>query len=416
VARADSAVPDRRLTVLIAPDSFKGSLTSVEVARALADGWLRARPADEMRLAPLADGGEGTLVAIEAAGGWEWRSAAAHDPLGREIEARWLVSADGRRAVVELAAASGLSRLAPAERDAVAASTFGTGEVLRAVLDAGIRRIDLGVGGSASTDGGLGILAALGLGMTVEPELVVHLDELDPRLGDVDLRIASDVTNPLLGPSGAAAVYGPQKGASPVDVRNLDDALGRWADALEAATGRHERDTQGAGAAGGTVFGLACLRERFRSFAIVPGVDLVMEATGFDAKLAGADLVITGEGRIDAQTAFGKTALGVARRAAAAGVPCVAIGGGVEPEGIAALAAVGAVAVPVVERPQSVDEAMAAGPAPLERCGERLARLVGLGAKLTTVRRPPRVPGIDRGRVVIHDDFDDPLPEFEKYT
>ena len=407
----------RPLTILVAPDSFKGSLTSVEVARALADGWLRARPGDEMRLAPLADGGEGTLVAIEAAGGWEWRSAAAHDAIGREIEARWLVSTDGRRAVVELAAASGLSRLAADERDPVAASTFGTGEVLRAVLDAGIRRVDLGVGGSATTDGGLGILAALGLGMTVEPELVVHLEELDPRLGEADLRIASDVTNRLLGPAGAAAVYGPQKGASPVDVRNLDDALARWADALEAASGSRERDTPGAGAAGGTVFGLACLRERFRAFAIVPGVDLVMEATGFAAKLDGADLVLTGEGRIDRQTAFGKTALGVARRAAAAGVPCIAVGGGVESEGIEALAAVGAVAVPVVERPQSVEEAMAAGPAPLERCGERLAQMVGVGMKLAAPgKRPARVPGMDRDHIVIHDNFDDPLPEFEKYT
>lgn len=375
-------MPGHPLTVLVAPDSFKGSLTSVEGARALAAGWLRARPADEIRLAPLADGGEGTLVAIQAAGGWEWRSAAAHDPLGREIEARWLVSADGDRAVAELAAASGLSRLAAEERDPVGASTFGTGEVLRAVLDAGIRRVDLGVGGSATTDGGLGILAALGLGLAVEPELVVHLEELDPRLGEVDLRIASDVTNPLLGPSGAAAVYGPQKGASAVDARNLDAALGRWADALEAATGRRERETPGAGAAGGAVFGLACLRDRFRSFAIVSGVDLVMEATSFAGKLVGADLVLTGEGRIDGQTAFGKTALGVARRAAAAGVPCVAVGGGVEPEGVAALAAVGALAAPVVERPQSVEEAMAAGPAPLERCGERLAHLVGIGMKL----------------------------------
>lgn len=381
-ARAGSGVPGHPLTVLVAPDSFKGSLTSVEGARALAAGWLRARPADEIRLAPLADGGEGTLVAIQAAGGWEWRSAAAHDPLGREIEARWLVSADGDRAVAELAAASGLSRLAAEERDPVGASTFGTGEVLRAVLDAGIRRVDLGVGGSATTDGGLGILAALGLGLAVEPELVVHLEELDPRLGEVDLRIASDVTNPLLGPSGAAAVYGPQKGASAVDARNLDAALGRWADALEAATGRRERETPGAGAAGGAVFGLACLRDRFRSFAIVSGVDLVMEATSFAGKLVGADLVLTGEGRIDGQTAFGKTALGVARRAAAAGVPCIAVGGGVEPEGVAALAAVGALAAPVVERPQSVEEAMAAGPAPLERCGERLAHLVGIGMKL----------------------------------
>jgi glycerate kinase len=375
-------VADRSLRVLVAPDSFKGSLTSVEVARAIAAGWSRARPGDDVELAPLADGGEGTLVAVEAAGGWRWRTAAVHDPIGRAIEAHWLISADGTRAVVEMAAASGLSRLAPGELDPVNASTYGTGELLRAVLDAGIPRIDLGVGGSATTDGGLGILAALGLGMTVEPELAVHLDELDPRLGEVELRIASDVTNPLLGPTGAAAVYGPQKGASPVDVANLDAALARWADALEAATGRRERETAGAGAAGGIVFGLACLRERFRSFAIVPGVELVMEAASFAEKLAGADLVVTGEGRVDGQTGFGKTAQGVALRARAAGVPCVAIGGGVEVDGIRVLAAVGTVAVPVVERPQSVEEAMAAGVAPLERAGERVARLVGLGLGL----------------------------------
>ena len=372
----------RPLTVLVAPDSFKGSLTSVEVARALAAGWARARPDDRLVLAPLADGGEGTLVAIEAAGGWTWQEAAAHDPLGRPLTARWLRSADGTRAVVELAAASGLSRLAPSERDPAGASTYGTGEVLRAVFDAGVRRIDLGVGGSATTDGGLGILAALGLAMTVEPPVVVHLEELDPRLREVSLRIACDVTNPLLGPRGAAAVYGPQKGADPATVAELDAALCRWADALEAATGRRERDTPGAGAAGGATFGLACLRDRFAGFAIVPGVDLVMDAAGFAESLAHADLVLTGEGRIDRQTAFGKTALGVARRAQAAGVACIAVGGGVEPDGIAALAAVGAIAVPVAELPQSVDEAMAAGSAPVERCGERLARLIGIGEGL----------------------------------
>jgi glycerate 2-kinase len=347
-------MPARPLTVVIAPDSFKGSLTSVEVARALAAGWRRARPVDHLVLAPLADGGEGTLVAIEAAGGWVWEEAAAHDPLGRPLSARWLRSTDGLRAVVELAAASGLSRLTPAERDPAGASTYGTGEVLRAVVATGVRRIDLGVGGSATTDGGLGILAALGLVMTTETAVVAHLDEIDPRLSSVELRIACDVTNPLLGPRGAAAVYGPQKGASPVDVRELDAALGRWADTLEAATGRRERDTPGAGAAGGATFGLACLRDRFAGFAIVPGVELVMEAAGFTDKVAGADLVLTGEGRVDGQTAFGKTALGVARRAAQAGVPCVAVGGGVDPDGISALATVGATVIPVSERPQSV--------------------------------------------------------------
>ena len=322
-------MPGRSLTVLVAPDSFKGSLTSVEVARSLAAGWTRARPDDRLVLAPLADGGEGTLVAIEAAGGWTWQEAAAHDPLGRPLIARWLRSTDGTRAVVELAAASGLSRLTGAELDPAGASTYGTGEVIGAALDAGVRRIDLGVGGSATTDGGQGILTALGLRATAAPEPVVDLRGLDPRLAEVSLRIACDVTNPLLGPRGAAAVYSPQKGASPVQVDALDAALGRWADALESATGRRERDTPGAGAAGGATFALACLRDRVACFEIVPGVDLVMDAAGFAAKLAAADLVLTGEGRIDRQTAFGKTALGVARRAAALGVPCVAVGGGV---------------------------------------------------------------------------------------
>jgi glycerate 2-kinase len=371
------------LTVVIAPDSFKGSLTSVEVARALGAGWSRARPGDRVVLAPLADGGEGTLDAIVAAGGgWERRMADGHDPLGRPLDVPWLVDKEGGRAIVEMAAVSGLSRLTSRELDPVGASTAGTGEVLRAVLDAGVRQIDLGVGGSATTDGGLGVLTALGMVMTVGQDTIVHLEALDPRLAEVDLRIACDVANPLLGPCGAAAVYGPQKGASPTQVRQLGARLGDWADALEAATGRRERDTPGAGAAGGLTFGLACLRDRFRSFGIVPGVDLVTEAVEFEAKVATADLVLTGEGRIDSQTAFGKTALGVARLAAAAGVPCIAVGGGVDPDGVEALAAVGAVAVPAAERPQSVEAAMAAGAAPLERCGERLARLVGLGELL----------------------------------
>jgi glycerate kinase len=377
VSRSAAAdrVPASHLAVVIAPDSFKGSLTSVEVAQALADGWRRARPGDDVLLAPLADGGEGTLVAIAAAGGWEWRETAVTDPVGRSIVAGWLRSADGGRAVVELAAASGLSRLHATERDPHGATTLGTGELLRAVLQDGIRSITLGIGGSATNDGGAGILRALGATVTDE---AIDLTTLDPRLADVDLRIACDVSNPLLGPTGAAATYGPQKGADADDVAALDAALGRFADALEAAAGRHERDTPGAGAAGGVGFGLLCLRDRFRSLELVPGVDIVMNETDLDGKLARADLVITGEGRIDAQTAFGKTALGVARRAHARGLPTIAVGGGVTPEGAQALAPLGGIAVPVVERPQSVEEAMAAGPDPLIRCAERIGRLVGL--------------------------------------
>lgn len=363
------------MRVVLAPDSFKGSLTSVQVATAIASGWHVARPDDELVLAPLADGGEGTLVAIATAGGWQWRTCAATDPIGRPVEARWLQSRDGHRAVVELAEASGLSRLAASERDPIGASTRGTGEVLRAVLDADIRTITLGIGGSATTDGGAGILRVLGA--TIDGG-VLDLAGLDPRLADTRLRIACDVTNPLLGPTGAAATYGPQKGASAAQVADLDDALSRFADALGAATGRDERETPGAGAAGGTSFGLLSIADRFRSIRLVPGVEVVVEETGLREKLAHADLVITGEGRIDAQTAFGKTALGVAQLAHAAGVACIAIGGGITPEGVEALAGL-AIVVAVTEQPTSLEAAMAAGIAPVARCGERLARLVSLG-------------------------------------
>ena len=372
------------LVILIAPDSFKGSLTSVEVARALGVGWTRARPRDEILFAPLADGGEGTTVAIEAAGGWTWRVASATDPIGRAISARWLQSDDGTRGFIEMAAASGLSRLATDELDPLGATTRGTGELILAALDAGVRDITLGIGGSATNDGGAGILRALGAAISPAETApaAVDLSGLDGRLAETRLRIACDVTNPLLGPRGAAATYGPQKGATADDVAELDRRLAAYADALEAAAGRTERDTAGAGAAGGTGFGLLCLRDRFAALELVPGIDVVMTAADFDGKLDRANVVITGEGRIDAQTAFGKTALGVARRAADASVACIAVGGGVEPDGIEALRPLGAVVVPVVERPQTVAQAMEAGAEPLERCGERIARLVDLGRGL----------------------------------
>ena len=375
------------MLVLIAPDSFKGSLTSVQVARALAEGWSKARPDDSVVLCPLADGGEGTLEAIAAAGGWEWREAAVTDPLGRPIRARWLASNDGTRAAVEMAEGSGLSRVATAERDAVSASSIGTGELLRAAIDSGATYIVLGIGGSATTDGGAGLLRGLGA-IADRDRAEADFSGLDPRLVDVDLAVACDVSNPLLGPTGAAAVYGPQKGASPADVVELDRRLAIFADAVEAAGGRAVREMPGAGAAGGVGFSLLAIGDRFGSFALRPGVDLVFEATLFGDRLAHADLVITGEGRIDAQTGFGKTALGVARRAAAAGVPCIAVGGGVEVAGIEALAEAGAIAVPVVEGPQSIETAMSAGTAPVVRCGERLARLVSIGTSIGSVGLP----------------------------
>ncbi len=382
------------MRLVIAPDSFKGSLTSVDVAEALATGWREVRPTDWIVLAPLADGGEGTLEAVAATGAWVWQEVEATDPIGRPVTARWLRSGDGTRACVELASASGLSRLGLSERDPFGASTLGTGEVIRAALDAGVRHIVLGIGGSATSDGGRGILEALGAVVSgggaggaggggagagdargagdAGGAFEVDLSGLDPRLAETELRIACDVRNPLLGERGAAATYGPQKGASPADVAGLDARLARWADALEEVTGASERDTAGAGAAGGTAFALLCLADRFRTLELVPGVDLVVDEIGLGDLLVTADLVITGEGRIDAQTAFGKTALGVARLAERAGIRCIAVGGGVEPEGVAALEGHGATVVPVWEVPVPVAEAMAAGTAPLVACGRRL--------------------------------------------
>ena len=380
-----------RLHIVLAPDSFKGSLTSVEVARALGEGWSRARPNDQIDLAPLADGGEGTLAAIAETGGWEWRECPAHDPLGRPLVARWLISSDRKRAAVELAEASGLSRLPEGEpRNPIAASSEGTGEVIEAVLDAGIRRILLGVGGSATTDGGSGLLHALGAWYRSDaagglPGPIPHLAAMDLaavdiRLREVEMRIACDVTNPLLGEHGAAATYGPQKGAWPEDVAALDAWLEHFADLLEKASGTKARNTPGAGAAGGAGFGLLCLASRMRSFDLVPGIDVVMAETGFDERLAAADLVITGEGRIDEQTDYGKTALGVARRAEAAGIPCIAVGGAVTPEGLAALANVGTLALPVLDRPMSLQDAMSQAGTIVAAAGERLASLIEVGA------------------------------------
>jgi glycerate kinase len=376
--------------ILVAPDSFKGSLDPLAVARALSDGWCRARPRDDVRLIPLADGGEGTIEAIKATG-TDWLELPVHarDPLHRPIRAVFLRR--GEDAVVEMASASGLSRLLTAERDALGSSTFGTGQVLAAAIGLGARRIVVGLGGSATTDGGSGLLTALGARFLDEAGLdlpagggslgrlaEVDLTELSPILGEVHLTIASDVTNPLLGDLGAAATYGPQKGADQAQVALLDANLAHYAGLLEAATGHVVRDRPGAGAAGGTTAGLLAIADRFASFDIRPGVDVVMELTDFDAALAASDLVLTGEGRVDAQTAFGKTAQGVAIRASDAGVPCICFGGGADQAGIDVMAGLGAIVVPVVERPMSVAEAMAAGASPVARAAERAARLVSL--------------------------------------
>jgi glycerate kinase len=384
----------RPLRVLVAPDSFKGTFSSVVVADALASGWSRVRPEDVVALTPMADGGEGTLDAVEASGGWDRHAVAAKDPLMRTLTAAFL--RHGGRAVVEMASASGLSRVPSVERDAMAASTFGTGQILATAIGLGCRDIVIGFGGSATTDGGAGLLEALGArfrgagGADLGPGggalgglAEVDFTELSEVLAEVHLTVASDVTNPLLGERGAAATYGPQKGAVPEQVNELDRNLRRYADVVEGTIGRPLRYESGTGAAGGAIFGLLAIADRFASLEVRPGVEVVMELTGFDEAVTRTDLVLTGEGNVDGQTAYGKTAMGVAERARAVGTPTICFGGGVTPEGAAFMEDLGVITVPVTERPMDLDEILAAGVAPIARAAARGAAIAELAGSLT---------------------------------
>jgi glycerate kinase len=391
-------VTDRPLTVLVAPDSFGGALDSVDVAAAIAAGWSEVRADDVLVRRPMADGGEGTLAAVADALGdaAERRSVTTTDALGRPIEAEWLLLDAGRGAFVEMAAASGLARLAPDERtpaSARLASTRGTGDLVRAALDAGVERITIGLGGSATTDGGSGLLRALGVRLTgaggADPPdggaalaglASIDAAGLDPRLRDVAIVVASDVTNPLCGPRGAAATYGPQKGADPAAVEELDAALKAWGTAIETATGRLVADLPGAGAAGGTTAGLL----GFTGARVRPGVEVVAELVGLAEALEAADLVITGEGRADEQTLQGKTAMGVATLARPRATPVVLLCGGLGPRAEALEAATAiSVVQPIVDRPTDLAEAMADTDRLLRAAARRLARTVGIGLELS---------------------------------
>lgn len=386
------------LRVLIAPDSFGGALDSVGVTAAIAAGWSRVRPSDEVVRRPMADGGEGTLAALADALGdaAERRTVETTDALGRPISADWLLLDEGRGAFVEMASASGLARLGADERtpqNAGLASTRGTGDLLRAALDAGVDRITIGLGGSATTDGGTGMLAALGVrftddsGADLAPGGAALADlrridpsGLDPRLGDVTLVVASDVTNPLCGTRGAAATYGPQKGADPAAVEALDAALTTYGRAIEVATGRLVADLPGAGAAGGTTAGLL----GFTAARVRPGVQVVAELVGLADALEEADLVITGEGRADEQTLQGKTAMGVATLARPRNTPVVLLCGGLGP-GAEALDAVMTLSVvqPIIDRPMDLADAMADTERLLIAAAGRLARSVGIGLEMS---------------------------------
>ncbi|GAB6875865.1 glycerate kinase [Thermaerobacter litoralis] len=386
------APPGPVLRVLVAPDSFKGSLTAEEAAAAMARGVARSWPGARTTLLPLADGGEGTAAALVRATGGRWVQRQVAGPLGQPVQARWGLLGDGQTAVVEMAAASGLLLVPPGRRRPLEATTYGTGELIRDALDHGCRRLLVAIGGSATTDGGTGMLAALGArfldaagqplppgGGSLNRLDRIDLSGLDPRLAQVTLEVACDVDNPLTGPRGAARVYGPQKGATPEQVEILEAGLSRLAEVAARTLGRDLRDEPGAGAAGGLGFGLvAFLGARLR-----PGAELVMDAAGFDRHLEEADLVLTGEGRTDAQTLAGKLVARVAARCQARGRPVIVLSGAVDPAVEPALKARGVAALlAATPGPMSVRQALAGAARNLEAAAAAALALIRLGRDL----------------------------------
>jgi glycerate kinase len=371
------------MRVVVAPDKFRGSLSAAEAARALARGVREADPSAVVDEVPMADGGEGTVDALVAATGGTSREAVVSGPLGDPTRARFGLLGDGRTAVIEMATASGLALLPRDRRDPSRASTRGTGELLLEAVGAGARKVILGIGGSATNDGGAGLAQALGYrlldrsGRELEPGggALERLDRIDPsgtdrRLSGVEIAVACDVDNPLCGPRGASAVYGPQKGADPDMVARLDRNLDHFASVVERDLGVSVRDLAGAGAAGGLGAGLVS----FASARLEPGVALVIRAVGLADRLHKADLCLTGEGSVDASTAHGKTAVGVARLARSLGCPTLALAGTLGP-GAEAVLGEGIDAVfSLCPGPVSLEQAVAHAAEWLERAASQAVR------------------------------------------
>ncbi|NRP14911.1 MULTISPECIES: glycerate kinase [unclassified Marinobacterium] len=379
------------MKLVIAPDSFKESLDAEGVARAIAKGIESTLTDVDIHCVPVADGGEGTTEALIAATSGKQHTAEVTGPLGGSLNAIWGVLGHQEgvplTAVVETAAASGLDKILPEQRDALTASTYGTGELILKALDQGARRIIMGLGGSATNDGGTGLLRALGAkfldaaghelaegGAALADLDRIDLTGFDPRLAETEFLVACDVDNPLLGERGASAIFGPQKGATPEQVQQLDDALTRLADVSADLLGKDLRDRAGAGAAGGLGYALV----QFLDARLAPGIDLVLEAVDFHKTLKGADLVITGEGRMDGQSLSGKTPVGVARWAKQHDLPVIALCGSIG-EGAEGVHEVGIDALfSVVPGVCSLEEALANGAENLERTGAQIGRLLSL--------------------------------------
>lgn len=379
------------MNIIVAPDSFKGSLTAAQAADAIVQGVRDVLPEAEIVAIPLADGGEGTVDALVSATRGRILRQKVTGPLGDPLEATFGILGDDVTGVVEMAAAAGLSLVPPEKRTPLHATTYGVGELILAALEAGCTRLIVGLGGSATSDGGAGMAQALGVRLldTDGAELSrgakplislerIDLSQRDPRLDQATIYAASDVTNPLCGPQGAAAIYGPQKGATPEMVQTLDRALARLAEVIERDLKLEVRNLAGAGAAGGLGAGLVA----FCGAELRSGPNLVLELLRFEEYLEAADLVFTGEGKLDRQIEFGKAISGVALLAEKYHVPVIAFTGSLEEEpeklahrGIAAV-------VPIAPGPIAEEEAMARASELLQAAAERTMRMLVLGRRL----------------------------------
>ena len=389
------------MKIVIAPDSFKENLTSMQVAACIEKGIKKVLPKARCIKIPMADGGEGTVQSLVDATGGKILKKKVIGPMGKKVTARYGMLGDGLTAVIEMAEASGLPLVPRNQRNPLKASTYGTGELIIDALDKGATKIIIGLGGSATVDGGAGMAQAIGVrflakngkliksrasGGTLPDIHNIDVGKIDPRIKKTKFIIASDVNNPLCGKKGAANVFGPQKGATPAMVRTLDANLKHFASVIKAGLGKSVCDLKGAGAAGGLGAGLVA----FTGARMKRGVDLVVELTELNKHLKHADLVITGEGRVDFQTAFGKTPAGVAKAAKKFKVPCVAIGGslsddarGVFKHGISGLASAAA-------RDMDLAEAIRNSRNHLENAGERVIRLILIGKQLAEKKHRAR--------------------------
>lgn len=380
------------MRVVLALDSFKGSLSSTEVCNALGEGISKELPESEIVKIPMADGGEGTVEALIQATGGRIIECIVTGPVGRPVRSHFGVLGDGETGVIEMAAASGLPLIAESERNPMYTTTYGTGELIKAALDYGCRDLIIGIGGSATNDGGAGMAQALGFKLLnrcgedipwggrglLELDRIVRGAE-DPRLRQLKVVVACDVTNVLCGPNGASNVYGPQKGATPEMIGQLDAALYRYAEVVKRDLGMDIANEPGSGAAGGLGGGLLA----YLGAVLKPGIDIVIEASGLREHVAGADLVITGEGKMDLQTLSGKTPLGVARLAKQYGVPVIGIAGTVDAD-IDIFGKYGFSAVlGICSRPMSTKEAMDTADSLVRDTGRVIASLLKLGNSLS---------------------------------